>query len=273
MPSRRDGTAPRAAAATARARGPAAAPGAGDDAPLRVGLLVPSSNSVLEPALWRRLPTWATLHAARLFVTESTAAGVQGIHDAIPEAARLVGTVRPHLIAIGCTSVSGVDDGVLETRMAPAIEAATGARVVTVLPAVVAALRAAGCRRVVLVTPHGAEVDAVVVRGLAAAGIGVREIHSMGIGDNFALGRVPPAAIVRFVAERVRASLGDDALFLSCTNFRSVEVLPALRRRYGPRVWSSVGALIERVLAELSRLRQASAAGGARPRERGRHGA
>ena len=86
---------------------------------LRVGLLVPSSNSVLEPALWRRLPRWAALHSARLFVTKSSAAGLRGIHDAIPEAARLVATVRPHVIVVGCTSVSGLDDGALEQKLGP----------------------------------------------------------------------------------------------------------------------------------------------------------
>lgn len=246
------------------------------DEPLRVGLLVPSSNSVLEPALWCRLPEWAALHAARLFITESSAAAVRGIHDAIPDAARLVATVRPHLIVVGCTSVSGLDDGALEAKLAPEIEAATGAPVITVLPGVVARLQAAGCRRVVLVTPHGAEVDAVVVRGLEAAGIAVRETHSMGIRDNFELGRVPPREIVRFVGDRLGSSLGADGLFLSCTNFRSVEALPALRRRYGPRVLSSVGVLVDRTLQELDRLRRASptgAASGAEPRERKRHGA
>jgi maleate isomerase len=236
-----------------RAR-PAADPAA--DEPLRVGLLVPSSNSVLEPAMWRRLPEWAALHAARLFVTESSEAGVRGIHDAIPDAARLLATVRPHLVVVGCTSVSGLDDGALERTLAPEIEAATGAAVITVLPGVVAALRAAGCLSVVLVAPHGEEVDAVVVRGLEAAGIKVGAIHSMGITDNFALGRVPPAAITRFVLDRIPGPLGEDALFLTCTNFRSVDVLPALRGRYGPHVFSSVGVLVDRTLDGLARLHE-----------------
>ena len=229
--------------------------GRGRDEPMRVGLLVPSSNSVLEAALWRRLPRWATLHAARLFVTESSAAGLRGIHAAIPEAARLLATVRPHLIVVGCTSVSGLDEGALEAKLAPEIEAATGATVVTVLPGVVAALQATGCRRVVMVAPHGADIDEVVVHGLEAAGLAVRDVHSMGIGENFALGRVPPREIVRFVSERVDPPLGDDALFLTCTNFRSVEALPALRRRYGPRVLSSVDVLIDRTLSHLQRER------------------
>jgi maleate isomerase len=226
------------------------------DLPLRVGLLVPSSNSVLEPTLWRRLPEWAALHAARLFVTESSEAGVRGIHDAIPEATRLLATVRPHLVVVGCTSVSGLDDGALERTLAPEIEAATGAAVITVLPGVVAALRAAGCSSVALVAPHGDEVDAVVVRGLEAAGIKVGAVHSMGITDNFALGRVPPAAIIRFVVERIPDPLDADALFLTCTNFRSVDVLPALRQRYGPHVFSSVGVLVDQTLDGLARLHE-----------------
>jgi maleate isomerase len=228
-------------------------------------LLVPSSNSVLEPALYRRLPRWAALHAARLFVTESSAAGLRGIHSAIPDAAKLVATVQPHLIIVGCTSVSGLDDGALERRMVPQLEATTGAPVITVLPSVIAKLRALHCRRVVLVTPHGADVDAVLVRGLKAAGLAVPEIHSIGIRENFALGRVSPAEIVRFVADRVQRPLGQtDGLFLSCTNFRSVDAEPLLRRRYGLRVVSSVGVLIEQTLTRLGQLRTGGTTRGSR---------
>ncbi len=251
------------------------APPDGIDEPRRVGLLIPSSNSVLEAALWRRLPGWATLHPARLFVTESSEAAVRGIHQAIPEAARLVGTVRPHLIVVGCTSVSGVGNGSLEDELAPAVEAATGAPVLTVLPGVVGAARELGCRRLVLVTPHGAEVDALVIRGLERAGVQVTAVHSMGIRDNFELGRVPPREILRFVGDRVAVPAGGEGLFLSCTNFRSVEALPALRRRYGPRVFSSVGVLVDRTLEALARLGAPvpAAASHVEPGERGQHGA
>jgi maleate isomerase len=246
------------------------------DQELRVGLLLPSSNTVLEPALGRRLPPGASLHTARLLVTESSAAAVRGIHDALPEAARVIATVRPHVIVVGCTSVSGVEPGDVEQTFAPEIEATTGAPVISVLPGVVAALRSGGCRRVVLVAPHGAEVDALVVRGLQASGLDVGAIHSMGITDNFELGRVPPAEIVRFVAERVPTLTGVDGLFLTCTNFRSVEALPALRSRYGPRVVSSVGVLVDRTLEHLARLRRRSElrlAVDTDPVERGQHGA
>jgi maleate isomerase len=136
--------------------------GAGEER-LPVGLLIPSSNSVLEAALWRRFPAWATLHPARLFVTESSEAAVRDLHQGIPEAACLVGTVRPRLIVVGCTSVSGVGEGSLEDELAPTIAATTGAPVLTVLPSVVTKVRALGCRRLALVTPHGADVDALVV--------------------------------------------------------------------------------------------------------------
>jgi maleate isomerase len=245
----------------------------GEEERLRVGLLIPSSNSVLEAALWRRFPVWATLHPTRLFVAESSEAGVRGVHDAIPEAARLVATVRPHLILVGCTSVSGVGEGSLEDQLAPAIEATTGAPVLTVLPNVVKAVQDMRCRRLALVTPHGADVDALVIQGLERAGIEVSAIHSMGIRDNFELGRVSPAEIVRFVLDRVPPSVGVHGLFLSCTNFQSVEALPSLRQRYGLRVLSSVGVLVERTLEELARLRSPEAGARSEPGEGGEHGA
>jgi maleate isomerase len=237
---------------------------------LRVGLLVPSSNSVLEPEFAGQLPAWASLHPARLYVTDSNLDGLRSIHDAIPEAAALVGTVRPHLVVIGCTAVSGMDHGKFEESVVPQVAAATRAPVVTILASVIESLQRARCQRIVLVTPHGADIDAVLVEALAGAGIEVRETHSMGITDNFALGQVPVADIERFVVERLTRPLGEDGLFLSCANFRSAEALPGLRRRYGPRVVSSVQAVIDRTLAELHELRDDGSSQTAPPAPGGR---
>jgi maleate isomerase len=230
------------------------------DARYRVGLLLPSSNNALEWELTRQLPRWASLHAQRMFHTDADFASLERVHDALPEAAAVVATVRPHLVVVGCTAVSGLDHGQFEQQVVPRIEAAVKAPVITVLPAVLERLRQEGCTRIVLVTPHGPEIDAVLVQALESQGITVRETHSMGIRDNFELGQVPVSCIVGFVAECLRQPLGpSDALFLSCTNFRSAEALPELRRRYGPRVISSVQTLVDRTLAALAELRAGAA--------------
>ena len=38
----------------------------------RIGLLVPSSNTTVEPEFYRALPPNVTLHTARLFLTDIT---------------------------------------------------------------------------------------------------------------------------------------------------------------------------------------------------------
>jgi maleate isomerase len=222
----------------------------------RVGLVLPSSNSVLEWEFARRLPRWSSLHSARMFHTEADFASLERTHDALPAAARMIATVRPHVMVIGCTAVSGLDQNKFEDGMVRDIAAEVQAPVITVLPTVIEWLRNAECRRIVLITPHGADIDAVLVDALEKRGILVRETHSMEIRDNFELGQVSVPRIEHFIAERLSRPLDHgDALFLSCTNFRSAEALPALRRRYGPRVISSTQAVVDRTLTTLATLR------------------
>jgi len=47
----------------------------------RVGLIVPSSNTVIEPDMYRRLPPGATLHTARMLLEETTPAAESAMLD------------------------------------------------------------------------------------------------------------------------------------------------------------------------------------------------
>lgn len=222
----------------------------------RVGLILPSSNNTLEWEFARRLPRWSSLHPHRMFHVDADFESLQRTHDALPEAAKVVATVRPHLVVVGCTAVSGLAHGEFERHVVPRIAAEVHAPVITVLPAVIDWLRHRKCQRIVLVTPHGADIDAVLIQALQEHGIDVRETHSMEIRDNFQLGQVSPREIIEFITRQVKRPLEPhDALFLSCTNFRSCEALAALRRRYGPRVITSIQAVIDRTLVQLGQLR------------------
>src|SRR4051812_44253059 len=103
----------------------------------RVGLVVPSANTVLEGELFRRLPSWASLHTTRLFNVAADFSGLQIIHDELPTATKVIATVRPHVVIVGCTAVTGIGHGEFEKQVVPMIAAATNASVVTVLPATV----------------------------------------------------------------------------------------------------------------------------------------
>jgi maleate isomerase len=222
---------------------------------LRLGLLVPSSNSVMEPDFYRLLPADVALHTSRMYLIDASPAGLRHMHASLPAAADLLATVRPHLVVVGCTSLSGIDGARFEAESVARIEAQVGTPVLTIMSAVVRTLRAANVESVTVLTPHTVELDMAVQAGLEASGIAVRRVHGMGIRDNFALGEVTPEQIVDFARDTVRR-LDTDALFCSCANFRAAEALPTLRALYGPWVFSSVDATLRVALEVVQGIRE-----------------
>jgi maleate cis-trans isomerase len=110
----------------------------------RIGLLLPSSNTVMEPDLYRSLPAGkATLHTARMYLSETTAAAERAmVGEYLERAVADLATVEPDLVVFGCTSAGALLGADGERALVARIEAATGAAVLTVVDAVQAALRA-----------------------------------------------------------------------------------------------------------------------------------
>ena len=75
----------------------------------RVGLLVPSSNTVMEVDFYRHLPAAATVHTGRMYMEATTVKGEEEMLDkhCLPAAAD-VATAKPDLMVFGCTSGGGV---------------------------------------------------------------------------------------------------------------------------------------------------------------------
>ena len=75
----------------------------------RIGVIVPSSNTTVEADFMRILPADVTMHAARMFLAETTAeAERRMIYDHVPIAVTDLASLRPHVVAFACTSGGAV---------------------------------------------------------------------------------------------------------------------------------------------------------------------
>ena len=225
---------------------------AGMDASRRVGLLVPSSNTVMEPDLWRALPPDATLHSGRMYLEDTTPEGEHRMLDehVIPPA-RDLATARPDLIVFGCTSAGALRGNDYDAELCRRISDLSGVPTVSVIASVRKAITASGARRVGVVTPYVDALNQRIKESVEADGVEVVTIAGLGISDNFQIAAVPGSEIVDF-AERSLRGLDLDLAFVSCTNFPAVSVLPELERRLGLPVVTSNQAAIAAVLALLA---------------------
>ena len=68
----------------------------------RVGLIVPSTNTVMEPDLYRNLPAGTTVHTSRMLLEGSVTIEAEELmlDVYLPECARQIGTLMPDVVVL-----------------------------------------------------------------------------------------------------------------------------------------------------------------------------
>jgi maleate isomerase len=210
----------------------------------RLGLLVPSSNSVMEVDFYRNLPPSCTLHVSRMHLSAVTVAGEEAMLDTfLPQAVEDLASLRPHALVFGCTSAGALRGNAYERRLCLDLERRTGARVVSVNAAVRQSLRKLGVTGLGVVTPYLDELNGRIRSSLEDDGFRVVCIDGLGLSDNEGIAAVAPEAIATFAIDRLQGKMVD-AAFISCTNFRGAQAAGMVRAQLGvPVVTSNLAAL------------------------------
>jgi len=209
-----------------------------------IGVLTPSSNTVLEPAIAAMLAGLpdVTAHFARFRVTEislSSRALGQFRNTPMVEASSLLAEARVNAICWNGTSAGwlGFD---ADERLCEAITSATGIPACTSVLALNELFRLTGVKRFALVTPYLDEVQEQIMRAYADAGFvcaGERHLNDPG---NFRFSEYAEATIERMI--RDVAVVKPDAITVFCTNFRGAGVAARLEREIGIPIYDSVAA-------------------------------
>lgn len=214
---------------------------------LRIGLIVPSSNTVMEPDFHRHARS-SLVSTTRIFLEDVTReAEIAMLENELPRAVRLIRTTAPDVVVFGCTSAGALATLSHDDEIGRMIEQETGAKSITVLRAVLTQLRLLRPRKVAVFTPYITDLTAGVARCIAEDGHTVVKAAGMGIARNLDIGRVTPQEIVRFVESQM-TGIDPDCLFLSCTNWQAMEAIAPLEKKLRLRVISSNRAAIEELL-------------------------
>jgi maleate isomerase len=216
----------------------------------RVGMITPSSNSVLEPVTAAMLGSRpdVTAHFARLRVTE-IALDVPALNQFDPSymlpAAELLADAKVGSIAWNGTSASwlGIER---DDSLCAAIAARTGIPATTSTLACLDATRLANSRRVGLVTPYTDDVQTRIGEVWSRAGAPVHAERHLGIRDNFSFGEIEPGVIADMSRAVVRD--GCDVVVILCTNMNGARVAAKLERELDVLMLDSVTATLWRSL-------------------------
>lgn len=212
----------------------------------RLGMLTPSSNSVLEPVSARLLADMpdVTVHASRFRVTQiglSPAALDQFATEGMVVAADLLADAKVGSIMWNGTSAAwlGFES---DERLASAITARTGIPASSSVLAFRNLFHLAGASRIGLVTPYTADVQERIAANWGAAGFACPAERHAGLSENFAFARLTEEDIAGMV--RAVAAEGVDAVAIVCTNMAGATIAPALEAELGIPVYDSVAVTL-----------------------------
>lgn len=213
--------------------------------PRRVGLLVPSSNTVMEPDFYHNLPAGWTLHTARMHLEDVTPETEARMLDeyTLPAAGDLA-TTRPHVVVFGCTSAGALRGNAYDDDLVQRISQVVSAPTVSVIRSARECLKEYHAEKIVVITPYVEKLNIQIKASLENDGLNVLRILGLNILQNTRIAQVPPTEIFD-LAERAVRGLKPEALFVSCTNFPAMSVLPELRHHFPFPVITSNQAVLE----------------------------
>lgn len=196
----------------------------------RIGLLVPSSNTMIEPDFYKNVPSEWSVHTSRMYLESTTVEGESRMLDefALPAAQNLA-TANPHVIVFGCTSAGALRGNQYDAELTQRISNETGIPVVSVIKSVRQTLAKHKAKKIVVVTPYIDELNNRIRTSLEEDGVEVLRIKGMGISMNYKIAEVPKEQIIKLSLDSLDG-LNPDLLFLSCTNFPAMSALGDLRK-------------------------------------------
>ncbi|MBO8175560.1 MAG: aspartate/glutamate racemase family protein [Thermococcus sp.] len=215
----------------------------------RIGLIVPSSNTTMEMELHSALPEGVSLHTARMPLKGITEEELLKMSSLAVESARLLKDADVDLILYGCTSGSFIGGVNFEAELEEKIEREINVPVVTTSTAVVEALKILDAQQIIVITPYTDEINQREKEFLEANEFEILDIRGLGIVDNLQVGKLEPYEAYRMA----KAMFMDeaDAIFISCTNLRTFEIIEALEEDLGVPVVTSNQASLWLALREL----------------------
>lgn len=216
----------------------------GDGWRARLGIVVPSVNTVMEPWAQRTVPTGVSVFASRMFIPPdmTTAALIDMDRTEGKSAIRQLSSVFPDVIAYGCTASSIVQGLAYDAHLRAEIEESWKVPATTAAHAILTAARTLGAASVSIVSPYTAEVDAAEHRYFETAGLEVHGGACLGISDGFGLAEPEPNTLFELGVKGMDAR--SDALIVSCLNTRSHTVIASLEQKIGRPVITSTQATL-----------------------------
>ncbi len=214
----------------------------------KIGVLVPYTNTNLEPDMEMLRPPNTTVHFQRMGgydvdeIPGSEQMAGLGASD-ISHDLRMIAGVRPDIVLYGCTSATLTHGPAFDTDLARQIKAQSGAQSLTAAGSLIAGIKALGATRVGFSSPYVGEINTQAVEFLSQNGI--ETVRCADIGrelGNSGQGELTPDEVFNLACQADHPNA--QAIVLSCTDMRAVEAIDRLEAHLGKPVVTSNQAMV-----------------------------
>lgn len=215
--------------------------------PKKIGMITPSSNTVLEPVCSRMLNDVPeiTCHYARFQVTKISLeedALQQFDFELMLKAAEQLAEAEVDLIVWNGTSAGwlGFDRDV---ELCNKIEERTGIPATTSMLAQIEAFKEKGVKTLHLVTPYIDEINDLIVKQYKEhCGIEVKNVEGCAQTVNRSFSQVGPERVEEMV-KKVSSSPAD-GLSIVCTNFPAINDVENLEKTYNQTIYDTIAVVV-----------------------------
>jgi len=202
----------------------------------KVGLIIPSVNTTTEPEFAWISPPRISFHSARVFMNVTTPEALRAMNKEVRGAAELLATLSPDVVAYACTAGTFVDGPEATAALLTELRDIVGCPLVATSDAMIQALRHLGVKRVALATPYPQDVTEVERRFFISGGFDVTSCECLGRSG----AGVRPTTFDEIMDLVRRVDRPEaQAVFVSCTDLRALEVVDIIENELGKPVLTS----------------------------------
>lgn len=203
-----------------------------------LGLIVLKADETIELDFRRLLPADVALHVSRIDSdADVTPQSLIKMKDRLTASANLFADASQFdCVGYACTSGSTI---IGQTEVAKRVRAGcTTKSVTTPVDALVAACQHLKAKRIAILSPYVASVSDALRALLKTQAIETTAFGSFNQSNEAAVVRIDTASIIK-AATALCSGAEIDALFISCTNLRTLDAIPVIEKAIGKPVLTS----------------------------------
>jgi maleate isomerase len=203
----------------------------------KVGLITPSINCAMEPEFNKMVPNGVAVYATRILLEKGLPEELEKMAGGAEQAAALLKTANVTGIIYGCTSGSVIKGVSWDHEIIREIESRAGVPAITPSTAAIEAFHELKISSVAVATPYIDVVNRIEKEFFEDSGVKVINIQGLQYTNGEELQREAPETAY-FLARKVDRKEAE-CIFISCTAFRTIEVINLLEQDLGKPVMSS----------------------------------